>query len=66
MGNVNNVAIQCLAAFTSGFAGADIANMCNEGALIAVRNEKTEINMSHFEADFDRVIGGRKEDCSIS
>ena len=48
MGSVNNVAIQCLAPLTPGFAGADIANMCNEGALIAVRNEKTEINMSHL------------------
>lgn len=49
---------QRLAALTPGFAGADIANVCNEGALIAVRNEKTEINMSHFEAAIDRIIGG--------
>lgn len=49
---------QRLAALTPGFAGADIANVCNEGALIAVRNEKTEIDMSHFEAAIDRIIGG--------
>lgn len=49
---------QRLAALTPGFAGADIANVCNEGALIAVRNEKTVINMSHFEAAIDRIIGG--------
>ncbi|KAJ7536359.1 hypothetical protein O6H91_12G065900 [Diphasiastrum complanatum] len=49
---------QRLAALTPGFAGADIANVCNEAALIAARNEKTEITMQHFEAAIDRVIGG--------
>lgn len=49
---------QRLAALTPGFAGADIANVCNEAALIAVRNEKSEISMSHFEAAIDRIIGG--------
>ena len=53
MGSVNNAAIQCLTTLTPEFVGADIANMCNESALIAVRNEKTEINMSHFEASID-------------
>ena len=66
MDSVNNVAIQRLAALTLEFAGKDIANMCNEGALIPVRNEKTEINMSHSKAAIAIVIGGRKEDCSIS
>ncbi|XP_052176274.1 ATP-dependent zinc metalloprotease FTSH 8, mitochondrial-like isoform X2 [Diospyros lotus] len=47
-----------LAALTPGFSGADIANVCNEAALIAARNESTEINMEHFEAAIDRVIGG--------
>jgi len=49
---------QRLAALTPGFARVDIANVCNEGALITVRNEKTEISMSHFEAAIDRIIGG--------
>ncbi|KAK6935832.1 AAA ATPase, AAA+ lid domain [Dillenia turbinata] len=49
---------QRLAALTPGFAGADIANVCNEAALIAARNEKTEITMEHFEAAIDRIIGG--------
>ncbi|KAK6146909.1 hypothetical protein DH2020_017821 [Rehmannia glutinosa] len=47
-----------LAALTPGFAGADIANVCNEAALIAARTECTIITMEHFEAAIDRVIGG--------
>uniref|UniRef100_A0A7N0U3K6 AAA+ ATPase domain-containing protein n=1 Tax=Kalanchoe fedtschenkoi TaxID=63787 RepID=A0A7N0U3K6_KALFE len=49
---------QRLAALTPGFAGADIANVCNEAALIAARTDDTQIKMSHFEAAIDRVIGG--------
>ncbi|KAH7864440.1 hypothetical protein Vadar_029613 [Vaccinium darrowii] len=49
---------QRLAALTPGFAGADIANVCNEAALIATRNEATMVTMDHFEAAIDRVIGG--------
>ncbi|XP_065852413.1 ATP-dependent zinc metalloprotease FTSH 8, mitochondrial-like [Euphorbia lathyris] len=49
---------QRLAALTPGFAGADIANICNEGALIAARNECAQVTMEHFEAAVDRVIGG--------
>lgn len=49
---------QRLAALTPGFAGADIANVCNEAALIAARNEQKEICMDHFEAAIDRIIGG--------
>ncbi|KAK3165936.1 hypothetical protein QOZ80_1AG0039530 [Eleusine coracana subsp. coracana] len=49
---------QRLAALTPGFAGADIANVCNEAALIAARSEQTQITIQHFEAAIDRVIGG--------
>ncbi|RVW66037.1 ATP-dependent zinc metalloprotease FTSH 10, mitochondrial [Vitis vinifera] len=49
---------QRLAALTPGFAGADIANVCNEAALIAARNEGTQVTMDHFEAAIDRIIGG--------
>ncbi|KAM5583562.1 ATP-dependent zinc metalloprotease FTSH 10, mitochondrial-like [Rosa sericea] len=49
---------QRLAALTPGFAGADIANVCNEGALIAARNESALITMQHFESAIDRIIGG--------
>ncbi|KAM0953343.1 putative peptidase M41, AAA+ ATPase domain, ATPase, AAA-type, core, peptidase, FtsH [Dioscorea sansibarensis] len=47
-----------LAALTPGFAGADIANVCNEAALIAARKEESKVTMQHFEAAIDRVIGG--------
>ncbi|CAN0854278.1 ATP-dependent zinc metalloprotease FTSH 10, mitochondrial [Linum grandiflorum] len=47
-----------LAALTPGFAGADIANVCNEAALTAARNEGSEVHMEHFESAIDRVIGG--------
>lgn len=47
-----------LAALTPGFAGADIANICNEAALIAARHDEKQISMEHFEAAIDRVIGG--------
>ncbi|KAL9371661.1 hypothetical protein Peur_036801 [Populus x canadensis] len=49
---------QRLAALTPGFAGADIANVCNEAALIAARSEGSLVTMEHFEAAVDRVIGG--------
>lgn len=47
-----------LAVQTAGFAGADIANVCNEAALIAARNNKTEVTMQDFQDAIDRVIGG--------
>ncbi|KAK3018892.1 hypothetical protein RJ639_002844 [Escallonia herrerae] len=49
---------QRLAALTPGFAGADIANVCNEAALIAARSEVAQVAMEHFEAAIDRIIGG--------
>ncbi len=47
-----------LAEMTPGFAGADIANVCNEAALIAARKNKKEVEMEDFHAALDRVIGG--------
>ncbi len=47
-----------LSAQTPGFAGAEIANVCNEAALIAARKNKTSINMQDFQDAIDRVIGG--------
>jgi AFG3 family protein len=47
-----------LAALTPGFAGADIANVCNEAALIAARRSAAAVSMPDFEAAVDRVIGG--------
>lgn len=43
---------------TPGFAGADIANVCNEAALIAARWKKDAVEVEDFEAAIDRVIGG--------
>jgi cell division protease FtsH len=47
-----------LAEQTPGFAGADIANVCNEAALIAARKNKDSVDMSDFQDAIDRVIGG--------
>lgn len=47
-----------LAAQTPGFAGAEIANVCNEAALIAGRFSKDEVTMKDFQDAIDRVIGG--------
>ncbi len=51
--NIKKLALQ-----TPGFAGADIANICNEAALIAARKGKNEVDMSDFNDAIDRVIGG--------
>lgn len=47
-----------LAAQTPGFAGAEIANVCNEAALIAARKDKRAVDMLDFQDAIDRVIGG--------
>ncbi|XP_059916648.1 AFG3-like protein 1 isoform X2 [Gadus macrocephalus] len=47
-----------MAAATPGFTGADIANVCNEAALIAARHLNTAVGGKHFEQAIDRVIGG--------
>jgi len=47
-----------LAEMTPGFAGADIANICNEAALVAARHDKKEVDMESFNYALDRVIGG--------
>ena len=52
------VDIHKLAEQTPGFAGADIANVCNEAALIAARKGKNAVDMSDFQDAVDRVIGG--------
>jgi AFG3 family protein len=47
-----------LSAQTPGFAGAEIANVCNEAALIAARRDKKAVDMQDFQDAIDRVIGG--------
>ena len=53
-----DVNVKNLAAQTPGFAGAEIANVCNESALIAARKNKNSIEMIDFQDAIDRVIGG--------
>jgi len=53
-----SVDTEALAEMTPGFAGADIANVCNEAALIAARREKKSVDMEDFNYALDKVIGG--------
>ncbi|MCH7402670.1 ATP-dependent zinc metalloprotease FtsH [Belliella kenyensis] len=55
---VTDVDAKKLAAQTPGFAGAEIANVCNEAALIAARRNKEAVDMQDFQDAIDRVIGG--------
>ena len=47
-----------LAALLPGFSGADIANVCNESALIAAREGSKSVNEKHFDSAIGRVVGG--------
>ena len=54
----DDVKPEILAEMTPGFAGADIANICNEAALVAARHEKKAVGLEDFNYALDRVIGG--------
>jgi cell division protease FtsH len=54
----DNVDLKLLAARTAGFAGADLANLVNEAALLAGRSDKALVDMKDFEAAIDRLIAG--------
>jgi cell division protease FtsH len=54
----DNVDLKVLAARTAGFAGADLANLVNEAALLAARRDKTAVEMKDFDEAIDRVIAG--------
>ena len=56
--DVGDVDAHKLAEQTPGFAGAEIANICNEAALIAARKNKNIVGMKDFQDAIDRVIGG--------
>ncbi|XP_051879953.1 AFG3-like protein 2 isoform X1 [Pristis pectinata] len=62
--NAENLARK-LAALTPGFTGADIANVCNEAALIAARHLSEAIIQKHFEQAIERVIGGLEKKTQI-
>jgi cell division protease FtsH len=52
------VDLKLIAARTAGFAGADLANLVNEAALLAARNDKSAVDMKDFESAIDRLIAG--------
>lgn len=54
----DNIDRTFLAKQTPGFSGADIANVCNEAALIAARNNKKSVTREDFIAAIDRIVGG--------
>ncbi|HZW78553.1 MAG TPA: ATP-dependent zinc metalloprotease FtsH [Flavobacteriaceae bacterium] len=54
----DNLDVDFLAKQTPGFSGADIANVCNEAALIAARNGKTAVERQDFLDAVDRIVGG--------
>jgi len=54
----DSIKAEILAEMTPGFAGAEIANVCNEAALIAARRNKTSVDMDDFNYALDKVIGG--------
>ncbi len=60
-----NVNIEVLAKLSPGFSGADIANICNEAALIAAREKKDEVEQEDFMAARDRVIVGMERKSKI-
>ncbi|KAF9813854.1 hypothetical protein SFRURICE_008009 [Spodoptera frugiperda] len=54
-----------MAALTPGFTGADIANVCNEAALIAARELANDINMKNFEQAIERVVAGMEKKSNV-
>ena len=58
--------IDLLARQTAGFSGADIANVCNEAALIAARHDKSIVSFEDFNAAIDRIIGGLEKKNKIT
>lgn len=54
-----------MAALTPGFTGADIANVCNEAALIAARDSNESIILKHFEQAIERVIAGMEKKTNV-
>jgi len=60
-----SVDIDLLARQTPGFSGADIANVCNEAALIAARHNKKKVTKEDFLAAVDRIIGGLEKKTKV-
>ncbi len=60
-----SVDVDTLARQTPGFSGADIANVCNEAALIAARNSKRAVEKQDFLDAVDRIIGGLEKKTKV-
>ena len=60
-----NIDLDLLARQTPGFSGADIANVCNEAALIAARHDKKEVSYQDFLDAVDRIIGGLEKKTKV-
>ncbi|NRB49412.1 MAG: ATP-dependent zinc metalloprotease FtsH [Saprospiraceae bacterium] len=60
-----DIDVELLAGQTPGFSGADIANICNEAALIAARQRKEAIDMKDFSSATDRIIAGLEKKSKI-
>ena len=61
-----DVNLRTVAARTPGFAGADLANLVNEAALLAARKDKTSVGMQEFEDAIDRLIAGLEKKRAMS
>ncbi|MBD5266500.1 MAG: ATP-dependent zinc metalloprotease FtsH [Bacteroides sp.] len=61
----DSVDVDLMARQTAGFCGADIANVCNEAALIAARSNKKAVDRESFMAAIDRIIGGLEHSSKI-
>lgn len=61
----DSVDVDLMARQTAGFCGADIANVCNEAALIAARGNKKAVDRDSFMAAIDRIIGGLEHSSKI-
>jgi len=62
----DNVDLKIIAARTAGFAGADLANIVNEAALLAARRDKTSVDKRDFDEAIDRIIAGLEKKRAMS
>ena len=62
----SSVDVDLLSRQTPGFSGADIANVCNEAALIATRNGKTAVEKQDFMDAVDRIVGGLEKRSKVT
>ena len=61
----DKVDLQRIGKITPGFVGADLANLVNEAALLAARNEKTRVTMAEFEEGIERVVAGLEKQTRV-